>query len=359
MGYKAINNLLLNNFSCIFANSTDKMPTNRNALIRYKTIDRCLQNRFRKWTLDDLIDTVSDALYEYEGIDKGISKRTIQTDIQIMRSDKLGYNAPIIVKDRRYYIYKDSKYSITNIPLTNQDLSHLTEAVEFLKQFQGFSHFKMLGGMVQKLEDHIYASKQKKHSVIDFDVNPNLRGLDYLDHIYQSIIKKQVLKVSYQTFGANQSSEVEFHPYLLKEYNNRWYMLGRKSSHSSIVNYALDRIQNIEVLPNKYYLENNSFDPKTYYKDVIGVTVKEDMKTEKILFRVGERNAQYIITKPIHTSQRKIETTDKQITFQLTMKINFEIERVFLGFGKEIEILAPLKLRNRIASNLREAIKNY
>ncbi len=335
------------------------MPTNRNALIRYKTIDRCLQNRFRKWTLENLIDHVSDALYEYEGIDKGISKRTIQTDIQIMRSDKLGYNAPIIVVDRKYYTYEDSKYSITNIPLTNQDLSHLTEAVEFLKQFQGFSHFKALGGMVQKLEDHIYASKQKKHSVIDFDVNPNLRGLDYLDQIYQSIIKKHVLNVTYQSFGATQSSQVEFHPYLLKEYDNRWYMLGRKSKHPSIVTYALDRIQGIEVLPNKYYLENENFDPENYFKDVIGVTVKEDMEKEKILFRIDEKNAQYIITKPIHRSQQKIDVSEKGTTFQLTMKINYEIERFFLGFGKEMEILAPLKLRKRIAANLKEAHKKY
>ena len=97
------------------------MPTNRNALIRYKTIDNCLQNRFRKWTLNDLIEAVSDALYEYEGID-GVSRRTIQGDIQMMRSDKLGYNAPIIVVDKKYYTYEEADYSITNMPLTENDL---------------------------------------------------------------------------------------------------------------------------------------------------------------------------------------------------------------------------------------------
>lgn len=335
------------------------MPTNRNALIRYKTIDKCLQNRYRKWTLDNLIDTVSDALYDYEGIDKGISKRTIQTDIQVMRSDKLGYNAPITVKDRKYYTYEDPKYSITNIPLTNQDLSHLTEAVEFLKQFQGFNHFKALGGMVQKLEDHIYASKQKKHSVIDFDVNPNLKGLDYLDDIYKAIIKKRVLKVSYQSFNATEPTIVEFHPYLLKEYNNRWYMLGRKSDHESIINYALDRIRQIEVLPHKNYLDNKSFDPETYYKNIIGVTVKEEMKTEEIIFKTNNRNAQYILTKPIHTSQVKMDSNAEETTFRLTMKINFEMERLFLGFGKEVEIISPKSLRNSIASNLKKALERY
>lgn len=82
------------------------MPVNRNALIRYKTIDYCLQNRYRKWTLDDLIEACSEALYEYEGIDKGISKRSIQMDIQMMRSDKLGYNAPIIVLEKNIILMK-------------------------------------------------------------------------------------------------------------------------------------------------------------------------------------------------------------------------------------------------------------
>ena len=47
------------------------MPVNRNALIRYTTIDKCLRNKYRKWTLEDLMDACSDALYEFEGIDKG------------------------------------------------------------------------------------------------------------------------------------------------------------------------------------------------------------------------------------------------------------------------------------------------
>ena len=83
------------------------MPANKNALIRYKTIDRCLRNRFRLWTIDDLTEACSDALYEMEGITKGVSVRTVQGDLQIMRSDKLGYNAPIEVFDKIYYRYAD------------------------------------------------------------------------------------------------------------------------------------------------------------------------------------------------------------------------------------------------------------
>ena len=87
------------------------MPANKNALIRYKTIDNCLRNRYRRWTLDDLVDACCEALYDMEGITKGVCTRTVQMDIQIMRSDKLGYNAPIEVYDRIYYRYADPSYT--------------------------------------------------------------------------------------------------------------------------------------------------------------------------------------------------------------------------------------------------------
>ena len=108
------------------------MPANKNALIRHKTIDRCLRNRYRRWTIDDLTDACSEALYEMEGITKGVSLRTVQGDLQIMRSDKLGYNAPIEVYDKIYYRYADPDYSISDMPLTDDDCNLLQQAIELL-----------------------------------------------------------------------------------------------------------------------------------------------------------------------------------------------------------------------------------
>ncbi len=110
------------------------MPANKNALIRYKTIDRCLRNRYRRWTLDDLVEACSDALYEMEGILRGVSVRTVQADIQIMRSDKLGYNAPIEVYDGKYYRYAEEDYSISESPLDTDMCELLTLAVERLEE---------------------------------------------------------------------------------------------------------------------------------------------------------------------------------------------------------------------------------
>ena len=132
------------------------MPANRNALIRYKTIDNCLRNPYRRWTLEDLVDACSDALYEYEGIDKGISKRTVQMDIQMMRSEKLGYNAPIVVYENKYYKYEDPEYSITQTPL---------------RQFKGFSYFTEMSDIINRLEDHVASARMKTTPVIDFEKN--------------------------------------------------------------------------------------------------------------------------------------------------------------------------------------------
>ncbi len=108
------------------------MPANKNALIRYKTIDKCLRNRYRRWTIEDLVEACSDALYELEGIRKGVSLRTVQGDIQMMRSDKLGYNAPIEVYEHRFYRYADPNYYITDMPLNEDDYLLIKEAVELL-----------------------------------------------------------------------------------------------------------------------------------------------------------------------------------------------------------------------------------
>ena len=116
-----------------------------------------------------MVDACSDALYEYEGIDKGISKRAVQMDIQMMRSEKLGYNAPIVVYENKYYKYEDPEYSITQTPLNEQDLKTMSEAVEVLRQFKGFSYFTEMSEIVNRLEDHVASARMKTTPVIDFE----------------------------------------------------------------------------------------------------------------------------------------------------------------------------------------------
>lgn len=335
------------------------MALNKNALIRYKTIDKCLQNNYRQWTLEDLIEACSDALYEYEGRAVNVSKRTVQLDLQMMRSDKLGYNAPIVVYNRKFYKYEDKDYSITDIPLNENDMNVLSETVEMLKQFKDFSLFSELGGIIQRLEDKVYTEKTDQSAIIHLDKNEKLKGLEHLDVLYQAIIKKMVLNIKYQSFKAKEASNIIFHPYILKEFNNRWFLIGRPGVEAKkpIATFALDRIVDIDYDTSISY-KNNNFNGDDYYKDVIGVTVS-NTRAERVQFWVDKKNAPYVITKPFHRSQRIINTTENGTIFNIFVQINFELERLILGFGDSIEVIKPKRLRDRIKKKLDKAAKYY
>lgn len=335
------------------------MSQNKNALIRYKTIDKCLQNQYRKWTLEDLMEACSEALFEYEGKENSVSKRTTQLDIQLMRSEKLGYNAPIVVYDKKFYKYEDDEYTITDIPLTETDINVLTETVSMLKQFKDFSLFSDVSDILQRLEDKIYAEKSHTHPVIYLDKNENLKGLHFLDMLYQAIIKKVVVVLTYKSFKSKEQQQFHFHPFVLKEFNNRWFLVGKKKASFPIVNLALDRIIAIDFDFNLPYIEEN-FDAENFYKDVVGVTVNQGVSAKKSKLWIDADNAPYVTTKPFHHSQ-KIEEQheDGSITVSLVLKINYEFERLILGFGCGIEVIAPESLRKRIKEKLRLALEKY
>ncbi len=334
------------------------MPVNRNALIRFRTIDNCLRNRHRRWTLEDLIDACSEALYEYEGIDKGVSRRSVQMDIQMMRSDKLGYNAPIVVLEKKYYTYEDAEYSITNIPLTDQDLNKLTEVVEILRQFKGFSHFQELSGMVQRLENKIYSAKTKQEPVIDFEKNDNLKGLEHIETLYKAIINKKALELKYQSFKARTANSFTFHPYYLKEYRNRWFVLGVKKRNTPVMTLALDRIVAINESDTKF-ASPQSFNVSEFFNDVIGVTVNQNSKPDKVVIFADNETAPYIVTKPLHHSQQIVESLPNGMVFSINVQLNFELEREILGFGDRIKVMAPERLNRRIKEQFENALDLY
>lgn len=334
------------------------MPINKLALIRYKTIDACLQNRFRKWTLEDLMEACSDAIYEYEGITNGVSKRTIQLDIQNMRSEKLGYNAPIVVMDKKFYYYEDKNYSITNSPLTQQDLGTLNEVLDVLKQFKGFGYFQELNGMVTRLEDKLYKQQHKGKSYIDFEKNELLKGLKHIDPLHKSIINKKTIEITYQSFKAKLPQTIIFYPYLLKEYRNRWFVLGANRKGKAIMILALDRIEHFKEINSEKY-HKAEFNVSNYFNDVIGVSKMPNQTAQTVVIKIIKEHAPYIITKPLHPSQKILKEDVDGTIFSIEVIWNFELEREILGFGEQIKILSPKRLSGKIQSRLKQTLKKY
>lgn len=237
------------------------MPANKNALIRYKTIDNCLRNHYRRWTLENLVEACSDALYEMEGITKGVSVRTVQADIQMMRSDKLGYNAPIEVYDHKYYRYADRDYSIFNMPLSTADYQILQEAVDMLRQLEEFDQFSEMADVVSRLQDKLAITRNGRKPIVHFDNVPDLKGLKLLNPLYNHIAHRHTLRIEYQSFNARHSQVFIIFPYLLKEFRNRWFLFGSRSKDMALFNLALDRIISVEPAHDVPYQDNPHFDP--------------------------------------------------------------------------------------------------
>ena len=334
------------------------MATNKNALIRYRTLDKCFRNGMKKFTLDDLIDACSDALYEYEGKDEYVSKRTVQTDIQMMRSDKLGYNAPIVVFERKYYTYDDKEYSIMNQPVSDTDMNMLQEAIDVLEQFKEHSMFNKTIDVIKKLEDAVQGQGFENRNIIHLDKNVNLKGLHYLDELYQSIKKKQTLTVTYKSFKARAASDIPLFPYLLKEFNNRWFLLCKKYKEDKLLTLALDRIESIKQNKKIKYVDYD-FDVDAYFENSIGVTVHTGEKPMLITLRANRIHAPYILTKPLHHSQKIINKDHNSMKFTIEVHHNFELERIILGFGDGLEVIGPSRLRRSIKRTIRKTAEAY
>jgi len=330
------------------------MSSNKNALIRYKTLDKCLKNKYRKYTLDDLMDECSEALFEFEGKESFVSKRTVQLDLQNMRSEKFGYEAPIEVYEKKYYRYSDPDYSIHQISVNENDLKAMNNAIQILKQFKDFSMFKEMNGVIQKLEDSIQSTNQK--SIIHLDKNEQLKGLEYIDILYESILNKKVLKICYKSFKAREMNILTVHPQLLKEYNNRWFLICFHKS--SMMNLALDRMEKIEVDENSVYIDKD-FNADRYFGEVIGATVSETQRPQNVIFFIDRKHAPYVKTKPFHHSQEIVKEDESGTTFKICVQLNFELERMILGMGEFIKVLGPRKLKQRIAKSLKLASENY
>ncbi len=338
----------------------ETMPANKNALIRYKTIDNCLRNKYRRWTLEDLVEACSDALYDMEGIRKGVSVRTVQGDIQMMRSDKLGYNAPIEVYEHKYYRYADAGFSIMQMPMSENDYEVMQEAVDMLRELEDFEQFREMSDVVGRLRDKLSISRGNNRPVIHFDSVPNLVGLRLLNPLYNYISSRRAIRVVYQSFSARRPMEFVMFPYLLKEFRNRWFLFGSRDRDMRLFSLALDRIVSVEA-SDEEYRENKDFEAEHFFDDVIGVTKDVGDKAVDVVFWSSASQSKYIRTKPLHASQRLLSESveDRSCVFSIHVVENAEMYSVFMSYGSGVEILEPSGVREKMGEMLRLAAGRY
>lgn len=338
------------------------MPTNLHALIRYRTIDQCLRRPAIEWNRERLCQECGKALRYFisEDVDDP-SIRTIQGDIDTMRYGKLGYHAPIRYDRRRQsYCYTAPDFSISNSPLNVDDVNELNHALAILRQFSGFRHVEGIENIITKLEYTLSLRGSRAKEAIQFGHQINAPGEKWLDVLYRLIQKNVGMELAYQPFTYSAPFLVAVSPYLLKEYNNRWFCIGYNHEVQAINNFALDRIlavRQIEI--GTAYYQDAGFDPDTYFRDIIGVSIPEDGVVAEVVLKFNAQQAKYIHTKPLHSSQSAVEETEEFSTFSFHLIPNYELESLILSFGERVEVLKPEELRERVRDRVEESLKSY
>ena len=326
------------------------MPTTKNALVRYQTLDRCFRNPGKRFYFEDLLEECNRALNELgQG---GIGRTQLYKDIRFMKAHK-DWDIEIEKhKDgaRVYYQYADQASSINNNSQLNQvEAEKLKSALSILNRFKGLPQFKWINELIPKI-DQAFNLNEEKPGIISFDNNEFLKGLEFIDPLFNAILYKKCIEVKYQSFRNPEEVSKILSPYHLKEYNNRWYVYGKDMEYSSIINLALDRISSINE--SSYDYIETTIDFEEYFEDSLGVSINSDVETEKILLRVEKSQWPYIETKPLHGSQRVIERDKDYTDIQLELIPNYELESQILQFGEKVEVLRPITLRKKIKNRV-------
>lgn len=335
------------------------MPTNKHAQHRYAIIDDCLRRTQQHWTIKKLLQAVSEAHNELTGSTQGISLRTLRDDLRNMKpGGATRYDAPIMYDPSRGYYYEKDGFSIFNTPLTGDDLVLLHQSLQPLRALQGLGLATELNELIQRLEQRLPASGAAAITpILQLEPTPNYLGTQYLQPLYKAIQEHQTVLITYRPYGADVSEYV-VHPYLLKVYNHRWFLLANNSKQKAgLSTYALDRIESVRSSNAEYVPSDVDF--ATHFQNIIGVTLPTGALPELIKLRFSSKRAPYVLTKPIHHSQRFLSENPDGTEVEMKLVLNPEFLTILLSFGPDLQVIEPEHLRDSFARKLSDALKQY
>ena len=330
----------------------------KNALLRYQTLDRCFKNNGRSYLIEDLLEEVNQTLFDENPENSGIQVRQLREDIRFMRSE-LGYSAPIesrVISGKKHaYFYTEPTFSINNSPLNSTEAEQLKSVLTLLNRFQGNPGFEWLTEMSVILKD-TFSLKSNSKKAISFEGNIDYTGYEFITPLFNAIVNNRVLKINYTPFGQDEI-QLTFHPYHLKQFNNRWFVFGLNANlNAPSWNLALDRITNIVEIQDVYVEDFTDWD--YFFSEIIGVSKPFDQNEEEIHLLFSKRQAPYIITKPIHETQKHYELEDGLLV-KIKVIPNFELEQLILSFGERVKVLLPIYLKEKISDRIEISLSQY
>lgn len=199
--------------------------------------------------------------------------------------------------------------------------------------------------------NQMQADRSLEHR-IQFENIPS--GSCFLTRILEAMRFNTVLEITHQGFEKATPSTFEVEPYAVKVYNRRWYLIGYSPCLEEIRNYALDRIQAVEVLDKNFEMPQN-FDLDEYFEGCVGIITDHKIPIEQVIIKVYGYARKYLATLPIHTSQKEIACDAESTTYSYMVRPNYEFLQALLMQADQIEVVSPKWVQDemrRFAENI-------
>lgn len=326
---------------------------------RWKILDGLLQTG--SWTTAELVKKVN---YELGDCQMGnVTLRVIQKDLKEMKEK----GAPIKMDGRHRTYTKD--YSFFSDEISQKERKLICEVLKTLGQFKGLESFEWIQNYLIGLRDDDSAP------ILSFSSASYLEGTNLLPRLFDVISNKQVIEVAYKPFDRKLVKHV-IHPYLLKEYNGRWFLIGAIDADDFIVNFAIDRIKDFRIMDKIVYRPYPKGNINDRYNDLVGITMRQDARMEHVIIWADDLTYNYIRTKHLcrlqyditgreeenlRASHRNLSDghfVDLYTLVSLTdgsaedRSRNYELVRTLTSYGAGLVVLSPYYLQKQIQSRV-------
>jgi predicted DNA-binding transcriptional regulator YafY len=268
-------------------------------------------------------------LLDYE---VGCSPRTFDRVLETLRDD---FGCEILYDSGRKGYYIDESQSI-----------HLSSIKRLIS----------LSGVLDVVRDHVKTDNKTLRN-IHFEYEGIINGMDYIGPLLRCIKHHSVIEMIHQKYGAKEEKEYKVHPYLLKEYQGRWYLLGYVTAYDDYRTFGLDRIKKIKQTDQSFQ-PDEGINTATYFDDVIGL-VKDMSDVEEVVLRFSERQGSFIKSQPLHKSQVVLADNEDGLLIKLKLMVNYELMQKIMMHGPEVTVIKPDWLVEDIKTKLADALLHY
>ncbi|WP_269226905.1 helix-turn-helix transcriptional regulator [Flavobacterium eburneipallidum] len=200
-----------------------------------------------------------------------------------------------------------------------------------------------------------FKEKNNALSFVEFENKAAIEHIPNFKIVLDAIQQQLPVTFKHNSFYHLKQEEYTLKPYFLKQYQNRWYVIGE--TEKGYRTFGIDRIENSTIGTKKFKAKTE--EAKDKFSQVIGLNYV-DHKLEKIELSFHISQKPYIVSLPLHHSQKEINA-DNENAFAIELRIhpNFEFTQQVLKYGSLVKVVEPKWLAKEIKEELWKGFEGY